>query len=122
VLGDNIFETTLVVWIVTDLAEGESWAGLIVPALLAAATVPVMLVGLGVRFGPLGDRDGRQRHQVEPATQPGYKCRADPRKSAESRLKDSGIWPSSSQAGYTLLRRPDFLSPFPSAQKLVADR
>jgi predicted MFS family arabinose efflux permease len=45
VLGDNIFETTLVVWIVTDLAADESWAGLVVPGLLAAATVPVMLVG-----------------------------------------------------------------------------
>ena len=45
VLGDNVFETTLVVWIAADLAAGRSWSALAVSGLLVAATLPVMLVG-----------------------------------------------------------------------------
>lgn len=45
VLGDNLFETTLIVWIASDLAEGTSWAALTVSGLLAASVVPTFLVG-----------------------------------------------------------------------------
>jgi len=45
VLGDNLFETTLLVWIASDLAKGTSWAALAVSGLLAASVVPIFLVG-----------------------------------------------------------------------------
>lgn len=43
--GDTLFETTLVVWIVTGLGEGRSWAPLMVSALLTASAVPIMIAG-----------------------------------------------------------------------------
>lgn len=45
VVGDFIFETTLVVWIATELAPGRSWAPLAVSGLLVASAVPVLVVG-----------------------------------------------------------------------------
>lgn len=45
VLGDAIFDTTLVLWITTHLAVGQSWAPLAVAGVLFAATLPVLLVG-----------------------------------------------------------------------------
>jgi len=45
VLGDYIFNTTLVVWIAADLGKGQSWSALAVSGLLAAAAVPTVLVG-----------------------------------------------------------------------------
>src|SRR3954447_7287762 len=44
-LGDAILETTLVVWIASDLAAGKSWSALAVSALLVASTVPILVVG-----------------------------------------------------------------------------
>jgi len=45
VLGDFVFETTLVVWIAAELAPGRSWAPLAVSGLLVASAVPVLVVG-----------------------------------------------------------------------------
>lgn len=44
-LGDTIFETTLVVWIATELAAGRSWSALAVSAVFVASAVPILLVG-----------------------------------------------------------------------------
>lgn len=45
VVGDAIFDTTLVLWITTRLAPGQSWTPLAVAGVLFAATMPVLLVG-----------------------------------------------------------------------------
>lgn len=45
VLGDVVFETTLVVWIAAELAPGRSWAPLAVSGLLVASAVPTFVVG-----------------------------------------------------------------------------
>jgi MFS family permease len=45
VLGDFIFEITLVVWIATELAAGQPWAPLAVSGVLIASAIPVFLVG-----------------------------------------------------------------------------
>src|SRR5690348_18470932 len=44
-LGDFVFDTTLVVWIATQLAVGQPWAPLAVSGVLVAATLPIFLVG-----------------------------------------------------------------------------
>lgn len=44
-LGDQVFETTLVVWIATELAPDKSWKSLAVSGLLVAATIPILVVG-----------------------------------------------------------------------------
>ena len=45
VVGDFVFETTLVLWIVTRIAQGQPWAPLAVSGLLLAASVPVFIIG-----------------------------------------------------------------------------
>ncbi|HEV8245140.1 MAG TPA: MFS transporter, partial [Polyangiaceae bacterium] len=45
VIGDFVFDTTLVVWIATFLAKHQPWAPLAVSGVLFAASVPVLLVG-----------------------------------------------------------------------------
>lgn len=45
VIGDFVFDTTLVVWIATSLAKNQSWAPLAVSGVLLAASLPVLLVG-----------------------------------------------------------------------------
>ncbi|MDP9472460.1 MAG: hypothetical protein M3Q71_17625 [Chloroflexota bacterium] len=45
VLGDFLFETTLVVWIASDLAQGQAWASLAVSGLLVASAVPTFVIG-----------------------------------------------------------------------------
>lgn len=45
ILGDMVFTTTLVIWIATQLASGQSWAPLAVTGVLLAASVPAFLVG-----------------------------------------------------------------------------
>ncbi len=45
ILGDMVFTTTLVIWIATQLARGQSWAPLAVTGVLLAASVPAFLVG-----------------------------------------------------------------------------
>lgn len=43
--GDHIFETTLVLWIVTHLAYGESWAALAISGIYLASTIPTLIFG-----------------------------------------------------------------------------
>src|SRR5215468_3624319 len=45
VIGDFVFDTTLVVWIATSLAKDQPWAPLAVSGVLLAASLPVLLVG-----------------------------------------------------------------------------
>lgn len=45
IMGDFAFSITLVVWIYTALAKGQPWAPLAVTGVLAATTVPMILVG-----------------------------------------------------------------------------
>jgi len=44
-IGDLVFDTTLVLWVATSIARGESWAPLAVSGVLIAALVPLMVVG-----------------------------------------------------------------------------
>src|SRR5258708_5961896 len=44
-VGDFFLETTLVLWIATELAKGETWVALAVGGVGLAATVPTLLVG-----------------------------------------------------------------------------
>jgi MFS family permease len=44
-VGDFVFDTTLVLWIATSLAAGQSWAPLAVSGLLLAVLVPSLLLG-----------------------------------------------------------------------------
>jgi MFS family permease len=43
-LGTVIFNTALVVWVAADLARDQAWAALAVSGVLAAATLPMLLV------------------------------------------------------------------------------
>jgi MFS family permease len=45
VLGDFVFQTTLVVWIASELAPNRSWTPLAVSGLLVASTAPILLIG-----------------------------------------------------------------------------
>jgi MFS family permease len=45
IVGDVIFDTTLVLWIVTRLAAGQPWAPLAASGVLLAASTPVLVVG-----------------------------------------------------------------------------
>ncbi|AKU16171.1 MFS transporter [Luteipulveratus mongoliensis] len=44
-LGDLVFDLTIVLWISTDIAKGETWAPAAVGGVLIAAALPVLLVG-----------------------------------------------------------------------------
>lgn len=44
-LGDLIFDTTLTLWIATDLAKGQSWAPLALGGAALSVTLPTLLVG-----------------------------------------------------------------------------
>jgi len=44
-LGDMVFTTTLVLWVATDIASGQSWAPLAVSGVMIAALLPTLLVG-----------------------------------------------------------------------------
>ena len=44
-LGDQIFDTTLVVWIAAVLARGQSWAPLAVSGVLLAVAIPTLVIG-----------------------------------------------------------------------------
>lgn len=44
-LGDYVFDTTLLLWIVTMLAPGQAWAPLAVSGLLLAESLPSLLAG-----------------------------------------------------------------------------
>jgi len=58
-LGDMVFNTTVALWIVTQLARNESWAPLAVSGVLVAAALPDLLVGPFV--GVFVDRFDRRR-------------------------------------------------------------
>ncbi len=62
VLGDLIFNTTLILWISTILARGQSWAPLAVSGTSIAATLPVLL--LGSLAGVFVDRWNKRRTMV----------------------------------------------------------
>ncbi|HZO70566.1 MAG TPA: MFS transporter [Ktedonobacteraceae bacterium] len=44
-MGDYFFDTTLVLWVATQVAGGQSWAPLAVGVVLAAASIPVLVIG-----------------------------------------------------------------------------
>ncbi len=44
-IGDFVYDTTLVLWIATRLAHGQSWAPLAVSGLFLARALPTVLVG-----------------------------------------------------------------------------
>jgi MFS family permease len=44
-VGDTLFDTSLVLWIATTIARGQSWAPLAVSGVLLAVSVPVFVVG-----------------------------------------------------------------------------
>ncbi len=44
-IGDSVFTTTLILWVVTVLAKGRSWAPAAVSTILLAAGLAVMVVG-----------------------------------------------------------------------------
>ena len=45
IVGDIVFDTTLILWIVTQLAAGQPWAPLAASGVLLAASAPVLIVG-----------------------------------------------------------------------------
>ena len=59
VLGDYIFEVTLVLWIATVLARGEPWAPLAVTGVLVASALPTL--ALGPLAGVFVDRWDKRR-------------------------------------------------------------
>lgn len=44
-VGDFVFNTTVVLWVATVIADGQSWAPLAVGAVLIAAAAPILLIG-----------------------------------------------------------------------------
>ena len=45
VVGDSFFDITVMLWVVTDVARGKSWAPAAASGVLLAAAVPYLLVG-----------------------------------------------------------------------------
>ncbi len=45
IIGNMVFNTTLVIWIASQLARGQSWAPLAVSAVLLAAASPAFVIG-----------------------------------------------------------------------------
>lgn len=45
IFGDFVFTTTLILWIATTLAKGQSWAPLAVSGVLFANALPILLIG-----------------------------------------------------------------------------
>jgi MFS family permease len=58
-LGDQIFDTTLVVWIAAVLARGQTWAPLAVSGVMIAVAVPTLAIG--PLAGVFVDRADRRR-------------------------------------------------------------
>src|SRR5579885_2288719 len=44
-VGDFVFDTTLILWIATIIAGGQTWAPLAVSGVLVATAVPIFLIG-----------------------------------------------------------------------------
>jgi MFS family permease len=45
VIGDYVFQTTLILWITTVIAKGQPWAPLAVSGALLASSIPTFLIG-----------------------------------------------------------------------------
>jgi MFS family permease len=45
ILGNTVFNTTLVIWIASQLAQGQPWAPLAVSGVLLAAASPAFVIG-----------------------------------------------------------------------------
>ncbi len=45
IAGDFVFDTTVVLWIVTQIAEGQPWVPLAVSGIFLAASLPVLIIG-----------------------------------------------------------------------------
>jgi Na+/melibiose symporter-like transporter len=45
ILGDLVFDTTLTLWIATDIAQGQSWAPLALGGAVLSTSLPTLLVG-----------------------------------------------------------------------------
>lgn len=58
-VGDQIFDTTLVVWIAAVLARGQTWAPLAVSGVMIAVAVPTLVIG--PLAGVFVDRADRRR-------------------------------------------------------------
>src|SRR5581483_4173519 len=43
--GDNFFDTTLLLWVATQIGRGQSWTPLGVSAILLASSLPTVLIG-----------------------------------------------------------------------------
>lgn len=59
VVGDSFFDITIMLWVVTDVARGRSWAPAAASGVLLAAAVPYLLVGPAA--GVYVDRWNRRR-------------------------------------------------------------
>jgi MFS family permease len=58
-IGDYVFDTTMVLWIGTVIAKGQSWAPIAVSGVLIAAAVPAIVIG--PLAGVFVDRWNRRR-------------------------------------------------------------
>ena len=45
IIGDFVFDTILILWIATLIAQGQSWAPLAVSGILLSASLPVFIIG-----------------------------------------------------------------------------
>src|SRR5437763_8151585 len=45
IVGDFVFDTILILWIATLIAQGQSWAPLAVSGILLSASLPVFIIG-----------------------------------------------------------------------------
>ncbi|HET7466449.1 MAG TPA: MFS transporter [Candidatus Dormibacteraeota bacterium] len=61
-LGDQIFDTTLVVWIAAVLARGQTWAPLAVSGVLIAVAIPTLVIG--PLAGVFVDRADKRRMMI----------------------------------------------------------
>lgn len=61
-IGDQIFDTTLVVWIATVLARDQTWAPLAVSGVLIAVAIPTLIIG--PLAGVFVDRADKKRMMI----------------------------------------------------------
>ena len=58
-VGDFVFDTTLILWVATRIANGKEWGPLAVSGVLLAATIPTFAIG--PIAGVLADRWDKRR-------------------------------------------------------------
>jgi len=61
-IGDQIFDTTLVVWIASVLAKDQTWAPLAVSGVLIAVAIPTLVIG--PLAGVFVDRADKRRMMI----------------------------------------------------------